>query len=110
MTRASCGGHARDRRREPADKHFGRLQATRYRRDALGTTPLRFEVYRADQVRTSSTLFSGGDWHWRLCDPDGEVLVDAGGYLDELTCQTAVGILQRRAALATFGPIARDPA
>jgi uncharacterized protein YegP (UPF0339 family) len=104
--RAAAPGPGRERRREPADGHFRRMgdpgSALRGRRlDALGATPCRFEVYRADEVRTTSTHFSGGDWHWRLCDGAGQTLVDAGGYHNEKACRSAIAILKDRAANAT---------
>lgn len=105
MTRGNGAGYASQRRREPAHTHFRKI-AAEPRRDALGATPCRFEVYRADEVQTSSIRFVGGDWHWRLCDPTGQVLVDAGGYPDEQACRTAIGVLKDRAALATLSPIA----
>ena len=101
-----ASGHPRQRRREPADTHFrkmgdaGNTQRGR-RADSLGATPCRFEIYRADEVKMTSTHFSGGDWHWRLCDEAGQVLVDAGGYRNEQGCRSAIAILQDRAALAT---------
>ena len=52
----------------------------------------------------TSVLFAGGDWHWRLCDPAGEVLVDAGGYCDERTCREAITLLKDRAAHAAVAP------
>lgn len=110
MTREIRCAPARLQVREPADKHFGRMEAKGYRREGPGAKPAWFEVYRTDQIRTSSTLFAGGDWHWRLCDSTGEVLVDAGGYPNEETCRTAVSILQKSASLATLGPIVRDHA
>lgn len=110
MTREIRCDPARLQLRESADKHFGRMGAKGYRRDAPAVRPAQFEVYRADQVRTSSILFAGGDWHWRLCDSAGEVLVDAGGYPDEQTCRTAIGILKEQAALATFRPAVHDTA
>lgn len=62
----------------------------------------RFDVYRADNVRMTSTLFAGGDWRWRLSDRVGRILVEAGGYRTEARCREAVTVLQARAAFATI--------
>ena len=104
--RTAASGLGRERRREPADGHFRRMgdpgSALReHGLDALGATPCRFEVYRTDEVRTTTTRFSGGDWHWRLSDGAGQTLVDAGGYHNEKGCRTAIGILKNLAAHAT---------
>lgn len=64
----------------------------------------RFEIFRADEERMTSTLFSGGDWRWRLVTSDGGLLAEAAGYPNEGLCRAAVLVLQRRAATA---PIAR---
>jgi uncharacterized protein YegP (UPF0339 family) len=58
----------------------------------------RFEVFRADEQAVTSTLFSGGDWRWRLVTTDGLVLAEASGYPSEGTCRAAVAVLQKRAA------------
>ena len=42
-----------------------------------------FEVYRADRVSLTSILFSGGDWRWRFCAPDGTLIATSAGYRDE---------------------------
>jgi uncharacterized protein YegP (UPF0339 family) len=60
----------------------------------------RFEVFRADERAMTSTLFSGGDWRWRLVTTDGLILAEAAGYRTEGTCRAAVAVLQRRAATA----------
>ncbi|WP_162301941.1 DUF1508 domain-containing protein [Croceibacterium ferulae] len=60
-----------------------------------------FAIFRVESVSLTSTQFSGGDWRWRLSDPDGTVLVEAGGYRSEAHCREAVAILQARAARAT---------
>ena len=95
---------SRQHRREPADAHFRKMGARVHRPDALGAAPSRFEIYRADEVKMTSTHFAGGDWHWRLCDEAGQALVDAGGYRDEQACRSAIAILKDRAALATVRP------
>jgi uncharacterized protein YegP (UPF0339 family) len=64
--------------------------------------PPHFDVYRADEMKISSTRFCGGDWHWRLIDAAGCTLVEAGGYRTEEKCREAATILQRRAGCATF--------
>ena len=89
--------------------HFRRLGESALKARAplphpFGTDPSRFEVYRADEVRMTATQFAGGDWHWRLCDETGRVLVEAGGYRDERVCREAVAILRARAAAATVAP------
>ena len=59
-----------------------------------------FEIFRCDEERMTSTLFSGGDWRWRLVTSSGLVLAEASGYPNETTCRTAVTELQKRAASA----------
>ena len=62
--------------------------------------PCNFEIYRADEVRMTSTQFSGGDWHWRLSDAEGLSLLDAGGYASERECRSAITILKENAGFA----------
>jgi uncharacterized protein YegP (UPF0339 family) len=59
-----------------------------------------FEIFRKDEERMTSTLFSGGDWRWRLVTTGGLVLAEASGYPSETACRAAVAVLQRRAATA----------
>ena len=61
----------------------------------------RFDIYRTDRVRLTSTLLGGGDWHWRLTGASGTVIADCGGYLDEAECLAAVCALRTEAGLAT---------
>jgi len=63
-----------------------------------------FEIYRAEEVRISSSRFAGGDWHWHLSGASGQILVAAGGYRDELACREAVALLQHDASIAKFKP------
>jgi uncharacterized protein YegP (UPF0339 family) len=96
-----------DRRREPADAHFRKLAATASApHPEAGDTSGRFEIYRAHEIRMTSTRFSGGDWHWRLCDAAGQVLLDTGGYASEGECLNAVAILQQNAGSARLSPSA----
>lgn len=60
-----------------------------------------FTISRVQSTSLTSTQFAGGDWRWRLIDPDGAILVEAGGYRSEAHCREAVAILQARAARAT---------
>jgi hypothetical protein len=53
-------------------------------------TQSRFDIYRASHVRLTSTLFGGGDWHWRLTGASGGVVADCGGYRNEAQCLAAV--------------------
>lgn len=69
--------------------------------EACISAPCRFEVYRADEVRMTSTRFSGGDWHWRLSDGEGLILLDTGGYPSEHKCREAIIILKESAAFAS---------
>jgi uncharacterized protein YegP (UPF0339 family) len=107
-----------NQRREPAESHFAKLSGTATHREepratmAEGSicenaerTSCTFEVYRADEVRMTSTQFSGGDWHWRLSDSDGQILLDTGGYASERECRNAIAILQENAgwAIVTAG-------
>ena len=66
-----------------------------------------FEIYRADEVRMTSSLFSGGDWCWRLVSTDGGVLAEATGHPNEGTCRSALAALQRHAAKAPVHPYTR---
>lgn len=59
-----------------------------------------FEIYRADEIRMTAFQLGGGDWHWRLCDGDGQTLVDAGGYRTEHACREAITLLKSHAARA----------
>ena len=85
--------------REPADLHFRKIDAGRPAIGAnaeprvLPAEPCRFEVYRTDEIRTSSTMFAGGDWRWQLSDATGRILVEAGGYRSEEACRQAVAML-----------------
>jgi uncharacterized protein YegP (UPF0339 family) len=95
--------------REPADAHFRKFDAGRPaigpaapQPPALPETSCRFEVYRADEVKTSSTLFAGGDWRWQLSDAAGQILVEAGGYRSEDECRQAVALLQRHVPCASI--------
>src|SRR5690606_20599137 len=49
----------------------------------------RFEIFRADEERMTSTLFSGGDWRWRLVTTEGVMLAEAAGYSNEGLCRAA---------------------
>jgi uncharacterized protein YegP (UPF0339 family) len=60
----------------------------------------RFEIFRANEVNLTSTLFSGGDWRWRLANRAGETLVEGCGYRTEADCEGAVVFLQTRAQFA----------
>ena len=94
--------------REPAELHFRKVNAGRLGIEgqsteprALPEKPSRFDVYRADEFRTSSVLFAGGDWRWRLLDAAGRALVEAGGYRSETECRAAVSLLRRHVPLAS---------
>lgn len=56
-----------------------------------------FDIYRAERVQFTSELFGGGDWHWRLTDPFGQVLAECGGYRNQEQCRAAVESLRREA-------------
>jgi len=95
------GRRTSDRRREPADAHFRKLGGIASApRPMPGDGSATFEIYRADEIRMTSTRFSGGDWHWRLCDVAGLVLLDTGGYASESECLSAVVVLQANAGSA----------
>lgn len=59
-----------------------------------------FDIYRTDQVRLTSTLVGGGDWHWRLTGASGDVLADCGGYRNQRDCLAAVGAVRAVASSA----------
>lgn len=61
----------------------------------------RFDIYRSETVSLTSTLFSGGDWHWRLADSSGAIVADCGGYRDQADCLAAVEVLRAEAGSAT---------
>lgn len=67
-----------------------------------------FDVYRTEQVRLTSTLFGGGDWHWRLTSGSGDVLADCGGYRNQRDCLAAAQAVHAAAGLANFSG-SRDP-
>lgn len=77
--------------------------STKHARWAAEDNRPRFNIYRSDSVSLTSTLFSGGDWHWRLMGPDGSVLVDCGGYTAEKDCREAA-IALRDVAGQAFVP------
>lgn len=60
-----------------------------------------FDIYRSECVSLTSTLFGGGDWHWRLKDPSGAILADCGGYRNQAECVAAVQALRAEAGSAT---------
>jgi uncharacterized protein YegP (UPF0339 family) len=62
--------------------------------------PDRFEIFRSDEVQLTSTLFSGGDWCWRLADASGATLVRGEGYSSKRACLVAVSLLRNRAFAA----------
>lgn len=95
-------------KREPAELQFrkgdpGRpgIEGDSPDLQALPEKPCRFDVYRADEFRTSSVLFAGGNWRWRLSDAAGVYLVEAGGYRSEEECRAAVTLLRRHVPLAS---------
>lgn len=59
-----------------------------------------FEIYRADRVNLTSILFSGGDWRWRFCGPDGKPVASGAGYVTERACANAVAALRAGAGSA----------
>lgn len=59
-----------------------------------------FDIYRTEQVRLTSTLFGGGDWHWRLTGSAGEILADCGGYRNHRDCLAVVDALRDAASSA----------
>lgn len=68
---------------------------------APASTSDKFEVFRAEEMRVSSTQFAGGDWRWRLSDSAGKTLVEGGGYRSERSCMVAVSLLRDRAFSAS---------
>lgn len=89
---ASCSA-AND---QPAAIFRAAITAKRHRNRAHP----RFDIYRADHVRLTSTLFGGGDWRWRLTDDSGNIIADCGGYRNEAQCLAAVKALRIEAGLA----------
>jgi hypothetical protein len=64
-----------------------------------------FEIYRAEQVMLTSTLLSGGDWHWRFIDGAGVAVVDCGGYRTSGECVSIVEALRTQAGRASFSHV-----
>ena len=58
----------------------------------------RFEVYRDEEIRVSSTQFCGGAWSWRLCAPSGQILAQSRAYEREEDCRAALSHVRRHAA------------
>jgi len=99
-------------RRGAAEQHFLRSHGDGYASNDRADPPLpdevdiggieecRFEIFRKDEERMTSMLFSGGDWRWQLVTTGGLILAEASGYPNEQTCRMAVTVLQRRAATA----------
>lgn len=75
--------------------------------DAQGRGRMYFEVYRAERVSLTSILFSGEDWRWRFCTPDGETIAGSEGYASEEACRRAVELLQSEAGQASCRDSAR---
>lgn len=61
-----------------------------------------FEIYRADEVRLTSILMSGGDWRWQFRSESGALLATCAGYMSEQECTTAVVALRSGAGSATI--------
>jgi uncharacterized protein YegP (UPF0339 family) len=114
LTNGISDRSGQNQRREPAESHFRKLDktATSYVEqgseiigpmvhDSDEKISCRFDVYRADEVRMTSTQFGGGDWHWRLSDAEGLILLDTGGYATERECRGAIAILQENAGWAS---------
>lgn len=60
-----------------------------------------FEVFREDEVSVTSTRLAGGGWRWRLSDPTGLIVAQAGGYASEAECRAAIAAIQAHAGLAS---------
>lgn len=67
-----------------------------------------FDIYRTEQVHLTSTVFGGGDWHWRLTDEAGAMLAECGGYRNRRDCLAAVEALRAEAWSATVSE-GREP-
>ena len=59
-----------------------------------------FEIYRADKVRITSTLFSGGDWRWQFSVASGVIVARGAGFGSEMECRAAVTALRRNSQSA----------
>lgn len=59
-----------------------------------------FDIYCSEVVRLTSTLFGGGDWHWRLTSASGDILADCGGYRNHRDCLAVVDSLRALAGSA----------
>jgi uncharacterized protein YegP (UPF0339 family) len=78
---------------KPTDQKLSGIEAERR---SSATHPY-FEIYRANEVSLTSTLFGGGDWRWRLCAAAGVVTANGGGYSTESACKSAVAALRSAA-------------
>jgi hypothetical protein len=95
-----ASGSASPERQSPAQQGFAANNADPEELASAIEGECRFEIFRADEERMTSTLFSGGDWRWRLVTTDGGLLAEATGYPNEGLCRAAVLVLKRRAATA----------
>ena len=93
----------------PVTLHVRKTDAARPAVEGNPPGPCHFEVYRADEFRTSSTSLAGGDWRWLLSDAAGVTLVEAGGYRSEDACRQAVALLQRHVPRPSLSPMGRRP-
>jgi uncharacterized protein YegP (UPF0339 family) len=61
-----------------------------------------FEIYRVPETQLSATFWSGGDWRWRFCAPDGKTIAAGVGYDTGEKCRAAVTALLHHASKATI--------
>jgi len=79
--------------------------------NAINSDPkglLRFEVYRDEEIRVSSTQFCGGSWSWRLCSPSGKILAQSRAYEREEDCRAALTQVRRHSASAVADAVRGD--
>lgn len=66
------------------------------------TGAVHFEIYRAPSISLTAILRGGGDWRWRFCDTQGNILARGDGYRSREACVEVVNTLQRRASVANI--------
>lgn len=88
--------------RRVAPTRTAALHRSNFSVSKAGRPPAHFDLYQADLTSVTSTLFTGGDWHWRLISDGGLVLVDCGGYRTHSDALIVVETLRNEAAGATL--------